>query len=209
MIRQRVVVSNNVVYASILLLLLLCNLFPAETCSARDFEHPALAERSKPHEHPKLAEHSDGLRLESSAFADGGQFPQRYTTAGAGISPPLSWSGAPPATHAYALSMHQIERDGKTKWYWILYNIPTSIHQLPENVRGVGTAGTNSIKQIFGYAPPHPSGMRAENYVITLYALSSPISKSVPPNMVDYFMLKNLIQGKVIGCSRLHAHYAN
>jgi hypothetical protein len=39
-----------------------------------------------------------------------------------------------------------------TKWYWILYNIPTSILQLPENVRGVGTAGTNSIKQNFGYA---------------------------------------------------------
>ena len=43
------------------------------------------------------------LMLASPAFAPGGQVPAEYTCDGADISPPLSWSDAPPGTKSLVL----------------------------------------------------------------------------------------------------------
>src|SRR5215467_6670904 len=41
--------------------------------------------------------------LQSTAFSDGATLPPEYTCDGGAQAPPLTWSGAPPATAAYAL----------------------------------------------------------------------------------------------------------
>ena len=43
------------------------------------------------------------LKIESVAFASGGEIPKRYTGEGADESPPLSWSGVPANTKSIAL----------------------------------------------------------------------------------------------------------
>ena len=100
---------------------------------------------------------ASGFILTSPAAEDGGQLPVEYTGDGESATPPLEWSGAPAGTKSFALIMHHIAPD-KTKWYWIIYNIPAKVKSLPKNVKGVGTLGSNSVNGRVGYAPPHSKG---------------------------------------------------
>lgn len=43
------------------------------------------------------------LRLTSTAFIQASTIPARFTCDGDNLSPPLAWSGAPPATRSFAL----------------------------------------------------------------------------------------------------------
>jgi len=75
--------------------------------------------------------------LQSSAFIDGGQLPADFTCDGAGQSPPLSWSGAPLTTAAYALvaqDMDHLGSGGQPFTFWLLYNMPSSLTQLAAGV---------------------------------------------------------------------------
>jgi hypothetical protein len=83
--------------------------------------------------------------LRSPAVANGGRLPAEFTGDGAGITLPLEWSAPPAGTKSYAIIMHHIDPEGKTKWYWTLYNIPAEVRSLTKNVQGIGTLGNNSV----------------------------------------------------------------
>jgi phosphatidylethanolamine-binding protein (PEBP) family uncharacterized protein len=98
--------------------------------------------------------------------------------------------------------MHHVDVEGKTKWYWILYNIPATTHSLPKDVQGVGVAGTG-FKGRVGYEPPHSKGPGAKTYVISLYALSAPPDVTVPPAEVSYDVIMAAMKGKVLASADL------
>ena len=116
---------------------------------------------------------SGSFVLRSSAVKNDGVLPKEFTGDGDSISPPLEWSGAPPETKSYAVIMHHNAPD-MLKWYWVLYNIPTDVTNLPKNVKSIGTVGNNSVNNRGGYAPPHSKGPGAKTYILTVYALSAP-----------------------------------
>jgi hypothetical protein len=60
------------------------------------------------------------LQVTSSAFEEGGRIPVEFTGDGDGISPPLTWKGAPPETRSYALNLWHVPDPGGIKSYWIL-----------------------------------------------------------------------------------------
>ena len=113
--------------------------------------------------------------LRSPVVAAGAELPTEFTGDGAGISPPLEWSGAPANTRAFAVIMHHLDPAGRTKWYWTLYNIPAEQRALPANAHDIGVLGSNGINRRVGYAPPHSKGPGAKSYTLTLYALSAPL----------------------------------
>ena len=43
------------------------------------------------------------MRLSSTAFAEGGTLPPRFTCDGDGVSPPLAWEDVPDGTQGFAL----------------------------------------------------------------------------------------------------------
>jgi Raf kinase inhibitor-like YbhB/YbcL family protein len=141
--------------------------------------------------------------LSSPVMTNGGAMPVKFTGDGAGISPPLAWDGAPAGTRAYALSMHTVDRAGATKWYWTLYNIPAAVHSLPENARGIGIAGNNSVNRTLGYAPPHSQGPGVKTYFITVYALSAPVQLSVPPEEANRLVLLAAIKNHILDSAQL------
>ena len=147
---------------------------------------------------------SGSLRLSSPVVADGGTLPVEFTGDGSGISPPLAWTGAPEGTKAYALIMHHIPPDGPTKWYWTLYNIPPGTMSLPKNAKGIGSEGCNGINRGVGYAPPHSKGPGPKTYILTLYALSEPLSLEKPATEVNRDLLLEAMKGKVLASSELH-----
>ena len=148
-----------------------------------------------------------GFVLTSPEVVDGGALPVDYTGDGTSATLPLQWSGAPAGTKSYALIMHHLDPEGKTKWYWTLYNLPASAQGLPKNVQGVGVLGNNSINDRVGYAPPHSKGPGAKTYVLTLYALSAPPQLTTPPAQVNREVLLAAMKDRLLGTAELHVVY--
>ena len=147
-----------------------------------------------------------GFVLRSTEVQNGGQLPVEYTGDGAGSTLPLQWEGAPSATQSYTIVMHHLDPEGKTKWYWILYNIPASIQSLPKNSKDIGALGSN-FKGVLGYEAPHSKGPGAKTYVISLFALSGPVELAVPAAKIDYTTIMSAIQGKILARSDLSVTY--
>src|SRR5438445_679675 len=68
---------------------------------------------------------TDSIRLVSPAFTTGSAIPARYTCDGPDVSPPLSWSGGPPAEE-YALIVTDPDAQGGEFVHWVVYAIPST-----------------------------------------------------------------------------------
>jgi phosphatidylethanolamine-binding protein (PEBP) family uncharacterized protein len=102
--------------------------------------------------------------------------------------------------------MHHLAPDG-TKWYWILYDIPANVMQLPKNVQGIGKLGNNSINGKTVYAPPHSKGPGAKTYTLTVYALSAAPALAVPPAQVSRDVLLAAMKDRILASAELHVVY--
>src|SRR5579884_1349199 len=75
------------------------------------------------------------LRIKSPAFEGHKRIPDKHTSNGENVAPPLEWSGAPDGTQAFAIVVHDPDAplvDGFT--HWVAYGIPASTTSLPEGV---------------------------------------------------------------------------
>ncbi|MFN6470261.1 MAG: YbhB/YbcL family Raf kinase inhibitor-like protein [Nostoc sp. SerVER01] len=115
------------------------------------------------------------MKLESSAFNANELIPAKYTCDGKDISPPLLWDKIPTETQSIALIVDDPDAPGRTFVHWVIYDIPNTICQLPENIPSVktlpngGVQGKNDFGK-FGYGGPcPPSGIH--RYFFKVYAL--------------------------------------
>jgi len=112
--------------------------------------------------------------LVSAAFAAGRPIPVRHTCDGDNLSPPLTWTGAPTGTSAFALVMDDPDAPGGAFTHWLLCDIPISQSGLDEGLRpgACGTAGVNDFSRQ-GYGGPCPPKRHGpHHYRFHLYALS-------------------------------------
>ncbi len=101
--------------------------------------------RPRPEPKPQARPEQAGkFTVTSPAFANGGDYPVEFTGDGAGISPPLAWSGAPAGTKCYALQLWHVPGSGEVKSYWVVYDIPADVTSLPRNARGSARMGTTT-----------------------------------------------------------------
>jgi Raf kinase inhibitor-like YbhB/YbcL family protein len=109
------------------------------------------------------------LTLESAAFSDGATIPQRHTCNGDGISPPLSWSGVPPAARELALVVE--DRDADRFVHWTVLGIPVAQAEIAEGSVPAGVVETENSFGERGWGPPcPPEGDEPHHYVFVLYA---------------------------------------
>lgn len=145
--------------------------------------------------------------LHSPDAVDGGVLPRDYTGDGSSATLPLAWDGVPPGTNSFAVIMHHIPPEGPTKWYWVLYDIPASVRELPRNVHGIGTLGNNSVNHQIGYAPPHSKGPGPKTYVYTVYALSAEPQIDAPSAQVTRDVLLAAMQDRILAKAEMHVVY--
>lgn len=112
------------------------------------------------------------LNVTSPAFEPGGNLPVEFTCDGAGVSPPIKWEGATTQAKFFALQLWHIPKDGGTKSYWVVYNVPADVTSLPKNAKGIGKNGYNGKRQT-GYDPMCSKGPGVKEYHVTVYALSA------------------------------------
>jgi Raf kinase inhibitor-like YbhB/YbcL family protein len=131
------------------------------------------------------------LTITSTAFAQDGAIPARYTCQADDVSPPLAWSGAPPGTRSFALIVDDPDAPDpaapKMTWvHWVLYDMPATCGGLPEAIDATalpaGTReGVNDWKRT-GYGGPCPPIGR-HRYYHKLYALDTLLPDLGRPEM--------------------------
>jgi Raf kinase inhibitor-like YbhB/YbcL family protein len=120
--------------------------------------------------HAQNAAH--GMKITSTAFAEGQPIPKRYTCDGENVSPPLAWSGVPAAARRLVLVVDDPDAPGGLFTHWIVFNLPPSTADLPGGVKPAGISqGLNDFGKP-GYGGPCPPNGR-HRYVFHLFALES------------------------------------
>ena len=118
------------------------------------------------------------MKLQSSAFSNGGEIPRKHGYKRKNISPPLSISGVPSQAKSLAIIMDDPDAQkpaGKIWVHWLLWNVDPGTTRIPEN-----TTPQDSVqgKTDFGestYGGPAPPDGR-HTYIFKLYALDETLN---------------------------------
>jgi Raf kinase inhibitor-like YbhB/YbcL family protein len=115
------------------------------------------------------------LTLSIDAFSDGEFIPEQFTCEGDDVSPALAWSGEPAATRGFALIMDDPDAPAGTWDHWLLWDIPVSVHALPQHYRARDPvrSGANSFGKTGYGGPCPPKGHGPHRYFFRLYALDT------------------------------------
>jgi len=147
------------------------------------------------------------LELKTAAFRPGGVIPQRFTCAGADMSPALSWTNPPPRTQSFVLIVDDPDAPAGTWVHWVVYNLPAAARQLPEHVplgeglAGGGEQGVNDFPTR-GYGGPCPPPGKPHRYFFRLFALDSTLDLHAPAHRreVDAAMKGHILaQAELMG----------
>ena len=150
------------------------------------------------------------LQLKTAAFKAGGNIPSKYTCNGGDTSPALAWSGAPAGTQAFALVMDDPDAPGGTWVHWLMYDVPTSVLELPEGVPAQlelpsgARQGRNDFRRV-GYGGPCPPRGPAHRYFFRLYALDAKLNLRAGAVRAD---LDRAMRGHVVAEAELMARYS-
>ncbi len=176
---------------------------------------PAAQERSM-----KDSPYWPKITLTSTAFSEGQPIPKKYTGEAADVSPPLSWSylpsgwgGHPEGIKELALICDDPDAPGGTWVHWVVYSIPATATELPEDLGGSAgreaeLAGVIEGKNSFGNTgyggPMPPTGHGKHRYFFKLYALNSELD--LPPDL-DKPALEEAIKDHIVGKGELMGTY--
>jgi Raf kinase inhibitor-like YbhB/YbcL family protein len=109
----------------------------------------------------------------SAAFSQN-VLPQRYTCHGAGINPPLDWSGAPAGTKSFALVVDDSSAPITPFIYWLVFHIEPGTTDIQEGMLPTGAREAQNSEGTLAYDAPCPIN-HSHWYRFTVYALSSEI----------------------------------
>jgi Raf kinase inhibitor-like YbhB/YbcL family protein len=152
------------------------------------------------------------LTLTSTAFAAGGEMPERLTCEGTDTSPSLEWTSVPPGTRSLALIVDDPDAPdpaapSMTWVHWVLYNMPPGTQSLAEGAaRGHLPPGTREGRndwQRTGYGGPCPPIGR-HRYFHKLYALDVELPELHEP---DKAALERAMRGHVLAQAELIGTY--
>ena len=154
------------------------------------------------------------LVVRSSGFSPGGNIPQQFTCRGAGRSPQISWTDAPPQTASLVLigidwdvPSPALRLLGFT--HWTLFDIPPGVAQVDagssvQALKQEGiSSGLNSGGSV-GYTPMCPP-MGIHKYLFRVYALDV---THLQPASPDREAIIDAIKGHVLGYGELSAFFS-
>lgn len=150
------------------------------------------------------------VTIRSSAILPENSISVEFTCKGNNTSPPLSWTGIPPAAKELVLVIQDPDSPSGSFTHWLVADIPPSIPglvggmskggSLPGNaVEGKNSAGST------GYIGPCPPPGAVHRYIIRLYALDSP--SGLAPGFV-YSDLERVITGHELARGEITALFS-
>jgi Raf kinase inhibitor-like YbhB/YbcL family protein len=146
---------------------------------------------------------TEGLKISSPAFENGGEIPKKYTCDGANVNPPLKIDNVPSNAKSLALVFDDIDAPRGTYVHWILWNIGPNVTEIKENSVPEGAVqGMNDFKKQY-YGGPCPP-RRAHKYVLKIYALDALFNINPNSNKKD---LEKAMEAHIISRSQLTGVY--
>jgi hypothetical protein len=120
------------------------------------------------------------MQVTSTAFDNHGKIPAKHSPEGEDLSPPLSWSGAPDGTQAFAVVCHDpdaplVQHGTYGFTHWLLYNLPASTTSLEEGTKE-GTTGHIDFGRTGYGGPMPPEGHGTHHYFFWVLALDKQLN---------------------------------
>ncbi len=154
---------------------------------------------------PDASTGQTAFSLTSSAFANNGIIPDKYSCNGAGTNPPLQFNGVPQGTRSLALVMDDLDTIpimGVIFTHWVIFNIQPSATEIPDGspigVVGVNGPGQNRYE---GVCPPPGE---THTYSFKLYALDSELNLQESATKEQ---LETAMQGHILAQTELKGKY--
>ena len=153
------------------------------------------------------AEQLGDLRLTSPAFADGEAIPVPYGANAENVNPPLSIANVPSGAESLVLVVDDpdaVEPAGKVWLHWLVWNIPASRTEIPEDwfpesaLEGTNDSGSRGYS---GPAPPEGT----HTYRFKLYALDTTLDLAESASKPE---VCEAMQGHVLGQTQLTGIYS-
>ncbi len=148
------------------------------------------------------------IKIQSTAFEEGGMIPPKYTCDGENISPPLSWNSVPEDTKCIALISDDPDAPMGTWVHWVVFNLSPDIKGLPEGVPHgeILESGAKQGKTDFGKTgyggPCPPSG--THRYYFKIYALDTEINLEAG---ITKAQLLKAMEGHILAQGQLMGKY--
>ena len=103
--------------------------------------------------------------------------------------------------------MHHLDPEGKTKIYWLMYDINPQTTSVAKNATDFGKMGISTVHNRVEYASPHSKGPGEKKYVFTLFALSAKpdLTQAESPITVDPLLAA--MKGKILAAADLTVLY--
>ncbi|HMK61806.1 MAG TPA: YbhB/YbcL family Raf kinase inhibitor-like protein [Dissulfurispiraceae bacterium] len=153
--------------------------------------------------------------LSSPQLEPGGRLHNNQVFSGFGctgknISPALYWENAPKGTKSFAITVYDPDAPtGSGWWHWLLFNIPTSVNNLPENAGepALGLAPQGSVQSRTDFGKPGyggacpPVGHKPHRYQFTVFALDVDkldLDANSPGAMVGFYLNQHAIEKAVL-----------
>ncbi len=143
------------------------------------------------------------LRITSSAFAQKGAIPGRYTCDGQDMNPPLQIGNVPQGAQSLALIVDDPDAPVGNWVHWVVWNIPPHTREIRENGLPAGAVqGLNDWKRNRYGGPCPPSGVH--RYFFRIYALDTTLNLAATTGKAA---LLRSMQGHVIAQGELMGTY--
>ena len=151
------------------------------------------------------------LVLTSSAFADGARLPERFTADGAGVSPPLTWTGAPAGARLALIVEDADAPAAQPLVHAIVWGLKGESGRLAEGALSDDTdsgpvLGRNSFLRTGWLPPDPPTGHGVHRYAFQLFALAPDAPD--PGDAPGRHALTEAMAGRVIAADVLVGSYS-
>ena len=144
------------------------------------------------------------LKVTSSAFAEGGKIPKKYTCDDSNVSPPLRIENVPASAKSLALIVDDPDAPGRTWTHWLVWNIDPRTTEIQEkSVPQNGVQGTSDFGSVSYGGPCPPSGTHRYNFKV--YALDSTLAL---PGSTKKAALEKAMAGHIVAEGSLMGTYS-
>jgi Raf kinase inhibitor-like YbhB/YbcL family protein len=144
------------------------------------------------------------IKITSSAFAESGMIPKKYTCDGADVNPPLAIEGVPDIAKSLVLIADDPDAPRGTWNHWLVWNIDPQTKEIKENsVPANAVQGTTDFGTAKYGGPCPPSG--THRYYFKMFALDKTLDLRSTAKRAD---LDKAMQGHMIAEGSLMGRYS-
>lgn len=142
------------------------------------------------------------MKITSTAFAEGGKIPLKYTKYGENRIPPIHLEDVPSKAKSLALIMDDPDAPNGTFNHWVLFNLDPQTKDIKEDaVPVMATQGRNDFGEVEYDGPQPPSG--EHRYFFRAFALDTvlPLARGtkrpdLEKEMKDHVVEQATLMGK-------------